>query len=99
MASGPHWDGRRGSYRIQWFDGRKWKRVTVYKVPGWKKDQPEPKKVPPEAKAALLKYAEKERVARVNPGLGPDVTIADFLAAYRQSYAKERGPGAVKQLD
>lgn len=99
MASGPHWDQRRGTYRVQWFDGYRWRRPTVYRVPGWKPGQPKPKKVPPEAQAAVKDFADKERAARVNPGHDPSVTVADFLASYRGAYANEREPGSVEQLD
>jgi integrase len=99
MASGPHFDKRRGAYRVQWFDGYRWRRATVYKVPGWKSGQPEPKKVPPEAQAAVLEYAKKERAAKANRPIDPTTTVIDFLSAYRESYARDHAGTSAIQLD
>jgi integrase len=99
MASGPHFDRRRGSYTIQWFDGRRWTRATVCKIPHWKPGSPRPKKDPPEARAALKTYADRERAARQNRPAEPARTVADFLTAYRVAYAREQARGSVLQLD
>src|SRR5690242_10390542 len=75
MASGPYFDKRRGSYNVQWFDGRRWTRATVYRVPNWKPGRPEPKKVPPEALAALKVYADREKAARQRVAIDPAATV------------------------
>jgi integrase len=99
MASGPYFDRRRGTYSVQWHDGRKWRRVVVVKRrPGWKPSHGEPKKVPPEALAAVAEYAAKERAARRDRPADPSITVTAFLAEYQAAYAPRRAAGSVKQL-
>lgn len=98
MASGPYFDSRRGAYRIQWFDGLRWRRPTVYRVRPWTAGSPAPKRVPPEVHAALAAYAEKERAARHNAPADPDRLLADFLADYRAAYAREQAANSLIQL-
>jgi integrase len=99
MASGPYFDKRRGTYSIQWYDGRKWRRVVVWKVPGWKVGRETPKKVPPEALAAVAVYAEKEKAARRNRPMEPGRTVADFLGAYQAAYRRDHPATSAEQLD
>jgi integrase len=99
MASGPYWDKRRGTYSIQWFNGKRWTRTTVFKVPGWTKGKPEPKKTPPEAMAALKTYAEKEKAARSRGrAADPERTVKDFLAAYQAIYKADNADLSADQL-
>jgi integrase len=98
MASGPYFDKRRGTYSVQWFDGRKWTRARVWKIAGWRKGTAEPKKVPPEALAALAVYAERERAARSRRPIDPGRTVADFLGIYQGVYAQARAAGSARQL-
>jgi integrase len=87
MASGPYPDLRRGTWSIQYFDGKKWRRkVIVKKRPGWKPGMPMPRKPPPEAIAALAEYARKEEAARKQGGAAGQGTVREFLEAYARGY-------------
>lgn len=99
MASGPYPDPRRGTWSVQWHDGRKWRRVVVVrKRPGWKRGDPMPRKPPPEAIAALAEYARKERDARKRPGCRPDRTVRDFLETFQAGYGASRKASSAAEL-
>ncbi len=98
MPSGPYFDKRRGTYNIQWHDGRKWRRVNVGRARNWKAGDPRPRKDPPEALAALAAYAEKEKAARRNRPIDPGLTVDEFLGRYQGAYARDRAAGSVDQL-
>jgi integrase len=90
MASGPNWNPRRGTYYVQYWDGE-WKRKSVTRPIKPKQRGalvPEPKTVPPEARAAFTRLAEVERLARLrSPSrYALNDSLADFLAAHHDSY-------------
>jgi integrase len=88
MASGPHWNAKRGTWNVQYWDGR-WRRVVVVrKPPGYRPGDRAPKKPPPEAYAALARLAAIEEAARSRRARtkGPPVGLADFLADHVNSY-------------
>lgn len=100
MASGPYFDPRRGTWSVQYSDGVAWHRVVV--IPrrlGWQPKHGKPKKVPPEALAAVKHYADLERAARRRRPFDPGRTIAAFLADYRALYAGRRTAGSLMQLE
>src|SRR5258708_6719717 len=106
MATGPHFDNRRGTYSVKWFDGSKWTTTKVYKVPGWKHGNPKPKRAPPEAMAAVMVFVEKERAARSKGMPRPYSTVAsrnrripEFLSDYRAFCAQNQAARSVLQLD
>lgn len=100
MASGPYFDLQRGTYRIQYHDGIRWRRPVVYRIPGWKSGSKPPRSTPPEVIAALNDLTAQERAARRNETpTKPDLTIAEFLASYRIAYAREQAASSVKVLD
>jgi integrase len=99
MASGPHFDKQRGTYRVQWHDGYRWRRPTVHKISGWKPGSPEPKKIPPEAQAAVKIFADRERAARSNRPVDPSLSVVDFLATYRIAFSVEHADGSIIQLN
>lgn len=97
MASGPYPDPRRGTWAVQWFDGIKWRRTVVArKRPGWKPGDKMPANPPPEARAALARFIEKERVARQRKGVGADRTVADFLESFRAGYGSRKESSALE---
>ena len=87
MASGPYWDARRGTWSVQYWDGG-WHRVTVIKKqPGWKPDQSgKTPRTPPEAQAALAKYAAIEQAARLRGRHPTTELLASFLEAHLNTY-------------
>lgn len=99
MASGPYFDPRRGSWAVQWHDGRRWRRTVVIKRrPGWKPEHGRPKKTPPEALAAVLEYADRERAARRSRHVDPARTVEDFLETYRSTYTLDHAAGSAREL-
>lgn len=100
MASGPHFDRRRGHYTVKWHNGTRWVNKTVWKIPGWKPGREKPKKTPPEALAAVKVYADRERAARARGPAAIDAkrTLEEFLAAYLERYELERAAGSRVQL-
>lgn len=95
MASGPYPDPRRGTWSIQWWNGRRWTRTTVTKKrAGWKRGDAMPKTPPPEAKAALAEYVRKEQAARTRQGYHPDRLLKDFLGDYLEGYGVHRKAGS-----
>jgi integrase len=99
MASGPYFDKRRGTYTVQWFDGRRWTRTTVCRAAGWKPGQPRPRKDPPEALAAVKEFSDREKQARSREPSDPRRTVAEFLADYRVAYERSQAQGSLRQLD
>lgn len=97
MASGPNWNPRRGTFYVQYWDGV-WKRETVTRPTKKRRPTdpliPSPKTVPPEAKAAFIRLAEVERVARLrSPGRSLLVeSLADFLTEHTESYRTTSKP-------
>ncbi len=98
MASGPYFDQRRGTFRVQWFDGKAWRRPVVYRIQPWKPGSPPPKKVPMEVHAALAAYGEREKAARKDRPTDPERTIVEFLAEYRTAYDREQAAASLLQL-
>lgn len=98
MASGPYFDKRRGTYRIQWYDGRVWRRPVVYRIDPWRSGNPPPRKVPPEVLAALVIYTEKEKAARKGRHADPERRLVDFLSDYRDAYGREQAANSLIQL-
>ncbi len=100
MASGPYPDIRRGTWSIQWWDGRRWTRtVVIKKRPGWKEGDPMPANPPPEAKVALGVFQKKEDQARKRKGYHPDRLLSEFLQAHIDGYHIGRQPGSKKALE
>ena len=88
MASGPNPNHQRGTWWVQWFDGKRWRRTTVArKRPGWKPGDPMPKKPPATAQAALAMFVRKEEAARRSRAKDPEQTISQFLLTYVEAYA------------
>ncbi len=89
MASGPTWNKHRGAWYVQYWDG-KWHRRTVASAPPtWKSGDPEPRKVPPEAHAALAHWVEVEKAAKARQVAGVPASLADFLADHIATYRKD----------
>lgn len=99
MATEPKWNPRRGTYQVQWWNGVKWVRTTVTRRPsGWKPGNPEPKKKPPEAFAAMAELQKKEDAARAAPVRSVDQPLKTFLEGYASRYQRERAEGSHGQL-
>lgn len=89
MASGPTWNRQRGFWYVQYFDGKKWKRAKVADgPPKWKPGDPDPAKVPPEAKAAFAEYQGREDRARSQVERGVPVLLRPFLESHVERYQK-----------
>lgn len=89
MASGPTWNRQRGFWYVQYFDGKRWRRVKVADgPPRWKPGDPDPAKVPPEAKAAFVDYQERETEARSRVERGVPALLRPFLEAHVKRYQK-----------
>lgn len=100
MASGPYPDHRRGTWSVQYHDGRRWRRVTVVrKRPGWTPGDGMPKRPPREAIEALARLARVEDEARRNRTADPGRTIRGFLADYRAEYERTRAARSLVELD
>lgn len=98
MASGPYFDSRRGTWSVQWKDGRRWRRVVVVKKrPGWKPGDPGPKKPPAAATLALAEYSRKE-IASTSHGSDWEQTVAGFLAEYERQRSLDRRPNTLIAL-
>jgi integrase len=98
MASGPYWNPKRGTYSVQWKDGTRWKRTTITKKrPGWKPGDPAPKKIPPEAVAALADYQRRENANRDKRN-DPRQTVREFLDAFAATYHLSRKANSLRLL-
>ena len=96
MASGPHWNAQRGTWSIQYWDG-KWHRVVVVKKrQGWETADGRPRSVPPFAKAEKDRFAKIEESARRMRATGMPGTIEQFLCDNLSEYANVVTRAAVK---
>lgn len=87
MASGPYFDPVRGTWKVQYYDGTKWKRVVVVRRFGyWKPGDPPPKKVPPRAIEMLAYYSKLEEQYKLGKSDTPEQQIEAFLVNYREAY-------------
>jgi integrase len=91
---------KRGTWQVQWFDGRTHRRKTVAgRRPGWKPGDGLPKKPPSGVLEALALYRRKEQAAKaVGRPAEPEETVADFLARYLSAYEIGATAGSVYQL-
>jgi integrase len=90
---------QRGTWAVQWHDGRRRRRTTVVpKRNGWKPGDGMPKKAPVRATEALAEYQRREDDARRNRAGDRDVTVAGFLGEYLAGYAAGARPSSVEQL-
>lgn len=86
MASGPYWDPRRGTWTVQFWEGR-WKRETVVpRQPGWRVGDPAPKKVPDQAKTEMGIRVEREKAARKRYVAGAPLSLKELLDAHVAGY-------------
>lgn len=86
MAIGPKWNKRRGTWYVQFWDGR-WRRKDVARAPRkWKPGDPEPRQMPPEAHAGYLYWSEVEKKARAMTLDRMPVSLRGFLEEHVASY-------------
>ena len=97
MASGPYFSAARGTWSIQYFDG-KWHRIVVMRKPiGWTPDKGAPKKTPSFVTDELKRYAKIEEDARKVRSSGMPSRLDAFLGSHVQSYRNEKTKLSVKK--
>lgn len=86
MAIGPKWNKRRGTWYVQFWDG-KWRRKDVAKAPAkWNHGDPEPKQMPPEAYSGFLYWSEVEKKARAMTLDRMPISLRGFLEEHVAGY-------------
>jgi integrase len=93
-------NNKRGTYQIQWFDGQKQRRVTITKKrPNWKPGDTLPKRPPALVTEKLAEYRRREKAVRDNDAPLENLTIEEFLAAFRVDYEVKVRPNTLIQFD
>lgn len=91
-------DPRRGSYSIQWFDGQRWVREPVCRLPNWKRGAKRPKSDPLEVDRAKAAFKAREQAVRLKPRRERGQSVAAFLEGYLAEYRYGRTAGSAKQM-
>jgi integrase len=98
MATKPKWNAHRGTWYVQYWEGG-WKRKTVARPIGrWRKGDPEPTKIPPEAFAEAARLAGVEARARKGEGHGLPVVLREFLEEHIRTYHNPRTRETVEPI-
>lgn len=90
MALEPRWNPKRGTWQVQYWQG-KWRRKTVARAPkGWKVGDPEPAKTPPEAHAEYLRLCGVEKRAREGDITALPTSLRTFMEEHIETYTNPR---------
>jgi hypothetical protein len=85
MATGPNWNPKRGTWYVQYWDG-KWRRETVVKkMPGWEPGDPPPNDVPAKAFTEFMRLNEVELKARERAGKPVSRKLREEVEGYEVS--------------
>jgi len=97
VASKIHYDSRRRHWWVKYWDGARWRKKVVGRPPKTWKGRGEPTPTP-DALERAAELIEAERAARSRIETAAEQRLDDFLAAYRETYARTQAKGSADLL-